>query len=375
MHPSSLLSYYPTYAILDEVVATKNYKNVVIFIDLKNALQTTYMEHAIVNIIESSKKGNNLDSSIFSSLLSFLSFHKIYGLKRGINISFVVFFETGISYYHKNISKTYKVSRAIDDLYGLDKESRDLFYKVLQSNFGLIEKACNRLPNTKVIRLQNLEADFIPYYILTRNLVEKDEKTVFITYSNDHDLWQCAMNDSFIFSKSFKSKKIIKANSIMSIFFGKDCDFKDEYLPLAMSIVGDSGDDVKGIKGIAQKRLFDVFPSVINCVGNMDSLYENVTNNKEIFSLSSLEDKNKYLNMIEEEEKNNKIISNNLKLVSFELISRAVENPATTEMLERKNYISKVLNNKEEAPKISFKNALEMAGVFLEDGSIDILYL
>ena len=84
MHPSSLLSYYPTYAILDEIVSFGDYKKLNIFIDLKNVLQTTYMKHAIENIIDSSKKSRYLDTSVFSAVISFLSLNKIYGMKRGI---------------------------------------------------------------------------------------------------------------------------------------------------------------------------------------------------------------------------------------------------------------------------------------------------
>jgi hypothetical protein len=35
MHPSSLLSYYPTYSILDEILSKNNYKKLSIYIDLK----------------------------------------------------------------------------------------------------------------------------------------------------------------------------------------------------------------------------------------------------------------------------------------------------------------------------------------------------
>jgi hypothetical protein len=49
------------------------------------------MEHAIINIIENSKDSRFIDTSIFSSLISFLSFHKIYGMKRGIDINFTIF--------------------------------------------------------------------------------------------------------------------------------------------------------------------------------------------------------------------------------------------------------------------------------------------
>jgi hypothetical protein len=185
------LSYYPNYNLLDEIVAKNNYKTLNLYFDLKNNLQSTYMQHAIVNIVESSKRGKHIDTSVFSSLISFLTFHKIWGIKRGIDVNFYIFFETGKSFYHKNISKKYKISRQIDDLYGLDRVDRDLFFHTLQSNFQLIEKACNLLPNVKVIRLQNLEADFIPYYLITRNKVSRDENVGHLIYSNDHDLLQC----------------------------------------------------------------------------------------------------------------------------------------------------------------------------------------
>ena len=184
MHPSSLLSYYPNYNILDEIVSYGDYKKLTIFMDLKNNLQTTYMEHAIINIIEASKKSKFKDTSIFSSVISFLGFHKIYGMKRGIDINFIIFFESGQSYYHKNISKKYKISRRIDDLYGLERADRELFYEVLHANYRLIEKVCNRLPNIKVIRLPNLEADFIPYYLLSRKKISYDGEVGYITYSN-----------------------------------------------------------------------------------------------------------------------------------------------------------------------------------------------
>ena len=140
MHPSSIISYYPTYAILDEIVSYKNYKKINIFVDLKNAMQTLYMEHAVVNLVESSIRSKFIDTSIFTSLISFLSFHKIYSLKRNIDIDFYVFFETGQSFYHKNIDKRYKSSRKQDDLYGLDKEKRELFFEIIQKNLQLIDQ-------------------------------------------------------------------------------------------------------------------------------------------------------------------------------------------------------------------------------------------
>jgi len=376
MHPSSLLSYYPTYSVLDEIVSYNNYKNLTIFVDLKNVLQSTYMEHAIVNIVESTKKSRTVDTSIFSSLISFLSFHKIYGIKRGINTRFIIFFEMGHSYYHKNISKTYKISRAIDDLYGLDKVDRDLFFSVLQANFQLIEKACNKIPNLSVVRLSNLEADFVPYYILTRKLVENNGETGFVIYSNDHDMWQCLTNNVFVFSKAGKNKKIIKHGKIVNEYLKRENNIPDEYYPLVMSIIGDPGDDVTGVNGVGPKRFIDVFPDILNMVGSMNELYDKVEKGKDIFNIIPDCSSNKHLGNIVSSEIENKTISNNLKLVSFELISRFLENPKTTETLERRNELMRVITEEKKiASPEAMKKALEMNKVFIEEASIDFLYI
>jgi len=369
------LSYYPTYATLDEIVSYGNYKKLTIFIDLKNTLQTTYMEHAIINIIENTKRSKCKDSSVFASVISFLSFHKIYGIKRGVDVNFVIFFETGQSYYHKNISKQYKISRKIDDLYGLKRADRELFFEVLHSNFALIDKACNRLPNVKVIRLPNLEADFIPYYLLSRKKVPYNGEVGYITYSNDHDLWQCVAQDSYVYSKSAKIRKIIRPGNIMYNYLKRENDIQDIYLPLAMSIIGDSGDDVTGVDKVGPVRFLEIFDEFISLTGNIWEIYRKVENNLPLIDPIPTHFSNKYLKSIVDEEVKNKTISKNLKLVSFELISRALDNPSSVSMIDKRDIITKILEKNEITPLKSLKEALERTGVFLSDTSIDLLYI
>jgi len=153
----SIISYYPTYSILDEVLTCGKYDTLNLYLDIKNNLQSLYMQHAILEIVENTLTSKFTDSSIFESIMQFLSFHKIYAANRNVKINFFIFLETGRSSYHLNISKKYKISRRIDDLYGLDREKRDLFFEVLQKNFMLLESACNKMPNIKVIRLPKLQ--------------------------------------------------------------------------------------------------------------------------------------------------------------------------------------------------------------------------
>ena len=376
MHPSSLISYYPTYAILDEIVSIGSYKKLNIFIDLKNVLQTTYMKHAIENIVESSKSSRYKDTSVFSSLISFLSFHKIYGVKRGIETNFIIFYESGHSYYHKNIDKNYKVSRKIDDLYGLDKKDKDLFFATLQANFQLIERVCNRIAGLSAVCLPNLEADFVPYYILKRNLVERGEGIGNIIYSNDHDLWQCLSDDTVIFSKAGKIKKIVKQGNVLSMLFKRETKIPDEYLTLAMSVIGDPGDDVTGVANVGPARFLEVFDQLTALTGTMDQLYDNVENKRQIFNFLPESIQNKHLRKVVDSEMKDNTISKNLKLVSFELISRALDNPSKTEMIDKRKLIEKLFSNERETSTAEgMKRALEMSGVFLEEASLDFLYL
>jgi hypothetical protein len=375
MHPSSLLSYYPTYSILDEILSKNNYRKMLVYMDLKNNLQSTYMEHAIVNIVENSKLASKKDTSIFSSVVSFLSFHKMYGIKRGVDIDFFIFFESGRSSYHLNIDKNYKISRKVDDLYGLNREDKEKFYQILDSNYQLIEGALSRIPGIKVFRIPRLEADFIPYYLLSRGKVLLDGSVAHVIYSNDHDLMQCVRDHTFIFSKSGKSKKIKTYGSVMKDFLRKECSIDDSYLPLAMAIIGDVGDDVTGVNGVGPARFLELFNELITYTGTMDQIYDRIRKNQIIFDPIPTKFKNKYLRKVVDEELNKKTVSNNLRLVSFELISRELDDPNSTEMLEKRKLIEKILVTENNVPCNSLKKALDMHNVYLEESSLDFLYL
>ena len=375
MHPSSLLSYYPTYALLDEIMSKNDYKTLNLFFDLKNNLQSTYMEHAIVNIVNSSKKAKTLDTSIFSSVVSFLSFHKMWATKRAADINFFIFFETGHSYYHKNISKTYKISRKIDDLYGLDREDRELFFRVLHANFQLIERAFNLMPKIKVIRLNHLEADFVPYYLITRNMVEASPNHANVIYSNDHDLYQCLNDNTYVFAKAGRVKKILQKGEIMQTFLKRNSNIPEEYYPLAMAIIGDIGDDVIGVKDVGPARFIDVFPTLVELTGDMETIYQKIKSKTPLFNPLSDKIQNKILKKIIDAESTKQKITKNLKLVSFELLSRELDDPSDTQMIERLELIKKTLNDNRYVPCENMKQELIKTGVMLEQASIDFLYL
>lgn len=370
----AILSYYPTYSILDQVLTEGKYDTLNLYIDIKNNLQSLYMEHAIVEIVENTLLSKFTDPSIFESIMQFLSFHKVYAANRNIKINFYIFLETGRSNYHLNISKKYKISRRIDDLYGLDREKRDKFFEVLQKNFMLMEKACNKMPNIKVIRLPNLEADFVPYYLISRNLVNTSKNVGHIVYSNDHDMLQCLRDDVYVYVKVPKNKKIVKKGQSLQSYLKFERIVPDEYLPLVMAIIGDTGDNVDGIKGIGGKTAEKIIDEVVQLVGGIDNLYENVIKGKPIFSSDLQNHPNKYINMIIEKELSEKVISNNLKLVSFELLSRFLDDPVSTEMVDKRKLIEKTISENEVVNIEIMKGALERSRVYLLEGTLDNIY-
>ena len=212
-------------------------------------------------------------------------------------------------------------------------------------------------------------------YLLTRNKVPNDGSIAHVVYSNDHDLMQCVNDNSFMYAKSGKSKRIISKGQIMTDYMKRECDIDDSYLPLAMSVIGDPGDDVQGIVNVGPARFLGMFEELKQYTGNMDQIYDRVRKNKNIFEPIPTSIKNKYLRTVVDEEVKNKRVSKNLRLVSFELISREIDDPSSTEILEKRKLIENILNTEDKVSCNSMKKALEMHQVYLEESSLDFLYL
>ena len=109
-------------------------------------------------------------------------------------------------------------------------------------------------------------------------------------------------------------------------------------------------------------------------MGGVEKLYDDVFNSRPIFQFGDSTFKNKYINQIVEQEERNNLISNNLKLVSFELLSREVDEPSNTEMIEKRERILQILSNNSQARLESMKKALEMNRVFIDRDILEVIY-
>lgn len=367
MSLENLTSFYPTYSLLDEIVSSGGYKHINFFIDLKNILQALYKNETVQEIVNSSLQSQKLDPSIFINLLNFLIYNKKYSLKRNITVDFFVFFEIGESFYHTQISPTYKYSRRIDNLYGLDKAGKEYFSKILQNNYDLIEKVINKIPNTYCIRLANFEADFVPYYLIRNNYIVDDAAN--IIFSSDHDLLQCLdlPGKNFIIRKTKLNKKIVRRGNVVEEHLKYEKRYPDNYLTLFMSIIGDSGDDVTGIDQLGPKRTNEIMDDIVKLGGSIEEIRKNVLSGKKLFDLSQKNIQNK--NMIRVVE-NEEIISRNLKLVDFEIMSRTLDNPPSTYVLNIRKHIENIFINKQEYPADILISALKKTGIDIPEETI-----
>ena len=375
----NLIPYYPNYAMLDNVLSYGKYDTLNLYIDLKGIARGLYMEHSKINIVEYTRMSGQIDPSLFESLLEFCIFHKKYSLKRSIKLNIIIFYEMGPSFYHLHIDKNYKANRKIDDLYMLDKEGKEIFTRVIQKNLILIEKVFNKMPNIKVIMLENMEADVVPYYLIKRSLVDTSNNICHLVYSNDHDLFQNIIlsHNVYQFLKT-KTKRILKNGDIVSNYLKCECDILDEYFPLIMAILGDKGDGITDkVKSIGPKTIPKFINELVDLIGGMDVLYNKVFNNESIFE-EGIENQidNKQIYLTIEAERERSTISKNLKLISFELLSRYLDNPPTTEVTRRRKKIYNIMNDSTISKSESIYTALNKIGILVEsENPLDILYV
>jgi len=343
---SQFFSYYPKYEYLDGVLSSTNRKRINLFIDTKSCGQSLFQEWAIKYILENSKSSPTLDTSLFSSVLEFISFHKQYAKKRQADIYFYFFMEQGKSTYHLDLLKTYKSHRGSSDMFGLDLASRELYFQILDKNYIVLDKVINKLPRCSFIKLNYLEADYIPYYlmkhVLSREVVDQSAN---IVYSTDKDMLQCLdASNIFQFFKHYKSVKMLNYKDIYSHWLKTDLEVNDPALwfPLALSIIGDSGDEFDGVKGIGPVSLVNNFSYIMSlCNHSMDLVYKNILEKKPIFDIN-YKPINKSMKLVFDSQD---IIIRNLKLSSYKLLSDCVNSGFPLYMTDRKKQIIDSVNS------------------------------
>lgn len=342
-----LISYYPKYEYLDEILTISGAKKLNIFVDLKGCIQSLYQEWAVKYIVDQSTGTRDVDNSLFGATLEYIKFHKTYALKRGIEINMIFFYERGESAYHSKVYKGYKGNRE-NTLTFLTLNEKEIFHNTLVKNYEMIEKICARAPNVSIIKLEFLEADFIPFYIRKHVFGNFEENEADVIYSIDKDMLQCLDNKhTFIFYRHYKSHKILNRDNAFSHWFKKEWNFPNiglEWFPIFLSIDGDVSDDFDGVKGVSKGTILKIADDIVNLCGNdIFRVYNNIKDCKDIF-IKDFGTNNKSLNKIRSEQE--KIIRN-LKLSSYSLISDYLNGGYPAPLIEKKKKLLENIKYKE----------------------------
>lgn len=340
----------PSFSSLDLVCKDKN--EVFIFIDFNNIIKGLYYPKMLELIIQETQINNGVFPSILINDWKVLQkYLESYAETRNIKKLHVIYFsEGGQSYYHKNILKTYKSNRknaifqinpTVSNYFSSYDDIQELIRNFIISSWKWIEYY-SKQSNILSIRLENLDADFIPELLLRQYDIYKDD-AVYLILSSDGDYLQTLdfADNIYIFdgntlitdknwlnSKQYLYPKISNQNNIIQENSNTEDisnyknnpiilnelglpDLSADKIILYKALVGDTSDHIPGIKGIGVKNFFNKFIQLIpNNIraDDIDSILDICKEHKDDNKICSkiINDSNTFRDMI--------------KLVSFKMV-------------------------------------------------------
>jgi len=330
MSTAQYLPYYPKYTYLDDCLSKCGSNKLYIYVDQKNAYSSIYSEWAVKEMLENSKMSRYIDVSLFAAFFEFINFHKSYAEKRGVELQICFFSERGKSDYHRNLHSTYKDRRPITDMFGLNESDANLYHKILNRNWDLIYKVGNKIPNCSVIRIDYLEADFIPHYIMEHIIPDTDD-WCHIIYSNDKDMYQgLTKPNRFQFIKRWKTVKMLDQTNALEYLLKTDkpLGVGAEFIPLVLAIMGDTADGFAGIKGIAEKTIVKNMPDLKEYFYPFNGIYERLIKKEPLFD-SEYRTNNKVIQKLIDQKD---VIERNIRLASYDMLIDFLHNYPNTSL-------------------------------------------
>lgn len=245
-------SYFPSYADLDFLLETYHPKQLNIFVDLKNCLTGMYYEENVATMVYNAKGSKQPNADIFLSWVDFVKFHYRYMEQRKVPIKMFTIADVGDSCYHKNIYKEYKCNRSITGFKTMSMLEMDAAKKLIKQNIETICKASEKLYGMYSAYLTFCESDFVGYWMIQKHFTEDGNLNVI--YSTDKDMFQTLVlpNTCIFYRRNKENKTIYTKDNWFEKFKIENMDVHN--CIYMRSIVGDTSDDIPGIKGIGEKK-------------------------------------------------------------------------------------------------------------------------
>lgn len=345
LHNTNLISLYPKYTYLKSFLKVEqemNYKNRLnVFFDMKNLLGLSFMEQIMAGLYNNSQVYNLTDMSIFVSFMNHLKRMKEFLYQFYPVVNFIYFMDNGESKYHKHHHIGYKANRTVTTK--LTEDVVKGFMEIYHTNLNITKKVMNKIKDAYLVCLEQLESDFIPYYVINE-MNDISDSSINIVFSNDKDMYQCInLDNTYCYVKNYSKKTdyiLTKENAVK--YYLKDKTLNGDvigvlkYFDLLLALAGDTSDGIDGIKGVGPKSAYKIIIHLLQekILPQDNKLFiRQLYSNENIFknNILNMHDRIKLVNKVKE---NIDKVIRNIKLTSYEYLSMYLNDTES----EKSNY-------------------------------------
>ena len=296
------------YSIIYKILNKQRKQKIIFHIDLQSVCKGFYNKNNIFTEINHYLETGKPSDILIDEYKNYLN--NLFVKFKQYKPYFITFYDLGKNKQNTAISAKYKQGRSsLSDI--IEKDEELLLYKQIKKRyFEEIKKKFTINGVGKVYYLKDFESDLIPYYVISKNLFESDERhTLNVIISNDKDLLQCCNNNTIMVTNTYKPNDVPRLkiecwdydNAVTYIYrkFKQGGSITAKHIPLILALAGDKADNIPGIKGIGPVK-------AISLIDNFDIPFD------------PLEIKNKIKDMPLIIQENIDLITTNIQLISFE---------------------------------------------------------
>lgn len=243
-------------------------KRVNFFIDVQSIATGFYNKNNVFMELSHYVEHNQVSDTLIQELRAFLN--GLYKSFKQYDPFFVLFYDDGYCEQNRAIYSKYKAGRNKISTVLMHDEQIELYRQIKKYYYKIIEERFTKKDLSKVFYLKQYEADFIPHYCIINSLFDsKDADVLNIILSNDKDLMQtckypnvvqCTVTYNLTKSPDQRTPcRIFDDQTAMSYIHKgiKKGSLSSQYIPMLLSICGDTSDHIPGIKGIGPIKAKD----------------------------------------------------------------------------------------------------------------------
>lgn len=248
------LKFQIPYKVIREYLQAGGYSKIIFHVDLPSIARGFYNKDVVQYEITNYMTTKQNPVLFFTESKQFLG--KIYEQFAQFSPRFNIFYDNGECKQNKSIFNGYKNRASGSSKLMLEDVELELYHQIKQYYYNeFVERFTN--PVSRVTFLQEYEADFIPWILMTNNIWGSAQPdTLNVILSTDKDLLQCCKFGNCIQIMTLYSTRESKIlfnvyndqNAISQIYEKFDRGILTSiYVPLILAISGDKADKIPGI--------------------------------------------------------------------------------------------------------------------------------